>query len=344
MPGGVLTDPTSIKLSAEDGSYGVKRTDTDAVVVADNTAMNKVATGVYTYSFEDPTAGLTYQYSVEVVYDGETYYDVGTKEGGDADSDFVEGTLGYVRAQFVRASLRYDLVVDGDLVANVDNGANYFINEGQRWLDGKCYHVLPHSRYIGVLASGEYSLEVENLLYVDNLWIKQGTSMQNIVDSYRTLKDFRAVAGILSGWDSGIPAYWTWNTVGLSPEQLDEDADSLEAAGAIDYADVHFGNHFAKDGLLFYPKADGTYTVDVEGIFASPKLVEDTDYSYWTVRETDLLVLAALYVYEGRMGSRARQDAQYAAAMERISNLSARYADMKLSGRRLTLGVTYGAR
>lgn len=70
--GGVLTDVTSAKLSDPTGTYGVKRNDTDAVVVADNTAMTKTATGTYEYSFTD-VEGVAYTAYVEIVYSGATY-------------------------------------------------------------------------------------------------------------------------------------------------------------------------------------------------------------------------------------------------------------------------------
>lgn len=79
---GVLTDPDSIVLSDSGGTYGVKRTDTDAVVVADGTAMTQVSTGVYSHTFTDPAPGLTYQYVIEAVYGGVTSYEGGTQAGG----------------------------------------------------------------------------------------------------------------------------------------------------------------------------------------------------------------------------------------------------------------------
>lgn len=69
----VLTNVTTAKLSDPTGTYGVKRNDTDAVVVADGTAMTNSATGVYEYSFTD-VAGVAYTAYVEVVYAGATYY------------------------------------------------------------------------------------------------------------------------------------------------------------------------------------------------------------------------------------------------------------------------------
>jgi hypothetical protein len=64
---GVLTNPNSVKLSSSGGIYGVKRDDTDAVVVADDTAMTNVSTGVYEYTFDEPTTGLTYTAALEVI-------------------------------------------------------------------------------------------------------------------------------------------------------------------------------------------------------------------------------------------------------------------------------------
>ena len=62
---GNLTSPYTVKLSSSDAAYGVKRTDTDAVVVDDDTAMTEEATGVFTKTWTDPALGLTYEYSVE---------------------------------------------------------------------------------------------------------------------------------------------------------------------------------------------------------------------------------------------------------------------------------------
>ena len=78
---GVLTDPSSITLSDSTDTYGVKRNDTDAVVVADETAMTRVGTGVYKHTFEDPADALIYTWAVEVVYGGITYRSDGTLAG-----------------------------------------------------------------------------------------------------------------------------------------------------------------------------------------------------------------------------------------------------------------------
>jgi hypothetical protein len=70
---GVPTNVTSALLSDPTGTYGVKRNDTNAVVVADGTAMTLVSTGTYQYEFTD-AVNVAYTAYVEFVYDGATYH------------------------------------------------------------------------------------------------------------------------------------------------------------------------------------------------------------------------------------------------------------------------------
>lgn len=71
--GGVLTNATTAKLSDPTGTYGIKRNDTDAVVVADGTAMTNPSTGLYEYSFTY-VLNVAYTAYIEFVYDGDTIY------------------------------------------------------------------------------------------------------------------------------------------------------------------------------------------------------------------------------------------------------------------------------
>jgi hypothetical protein len=75
---GELTDADTdtVKLSNTAGTIGVKRNDTDAVVVADDTDFTgHPSTGVYTYTFAEPADGLAYTAYIEWQYDGVTYRD-----------------------------------------------------------------------------------------------------------------------------------------------------------------------------------------------------------------------------------------------------------------------------
>ncbi len=71
---GVLTEPDeSMKLSNLAGTFGVERSDTHAVIVADGTAMTQIAAGQYSYTVTT-IAGVPYTAWIEVTYQGQKYY------------------------------------------------------------------------------------------------------------------------------------------------------------------------------------------------------------------------------------------------------------------------------
>lgn len=82
----VLTNVTSVVLSDPTDTFGVERDDTSAVVVANNTALTQVSTGVYEHAFTDPALGLEYTYWLEWVYNGSTYRQEFHKHGSEAES------------------------------------------------------------------------------------------------------------------------------------------------------------------------------------------------------------------------------------------------------------------
>lgn len=70
---GALANVTSVALSDPTGTYGVKRNDTGATVIAAGRAMTLSAAGTYTYEFA-PVGGVEYTFYVQWAYAGETHY------------------------------------------------------------------------------------------------------------------------------------------------------------------------------------------------------------------------------------------------------------------------------
>jgi hypothetical protein len=75
----VLTDATSVKFSDPNGTYGVRRADTLAVVVADGSNMPRIELGLYSFTFTGVAAGIQllplvsgviYDYWLEVEHNG----------------------------------------------------------------------------------------------------------------------------------------------------------------------------------------------------------------------------------------------------------------------------------
>jgi hypothetical protein len=90
--GGVLTNVTSAVLENTGNTYGVRRADNAAIVVAAGTALTQVSTGIYNYTFTDPAENLQYEYEIKWVYLGDTYYS-GVQVTGAADEDEIPTTL-----------------------------------------------------------------------------------------------------------------------------------------------------------------------------------------------------------------------------------------------------------
>ena len=127
----VLTDPTSIVLSDATATYGVKRNDTDATVVAAGTAMVKVATGQYEYEFTEPAAGLSYTAWVKAIYAGNTYYhEIDIEAEGDDSLDLTYSSLRTEIADdlgWTRTSSNWSSDEDDRLDAILNAGYRQFI-------------------------------------------------------------------------------------------------------------------------------------------------------------------------------------------------------------------------
>ena len=71
---GVLTNVTSVVLSNEAATIGIKRNDTGATVVAAGTAFTNSATGTYTYTFTAPSENIFYTAYVKITTSGQSIY------------------------------------------------------------------------------------------------------------------------------------------------------------------------------------------------------------------------------------------------------------------------------
>ena len=78
---GDLTDPESIVLEDQTGTYGVRRLDTGEVVVAAGIAMTRIGAGIYKYVLEALPMQFTYEYWVKTELSGKTIYSGGEVVG-----------------------------------------------------------------------------------------------------------------------------------------------------------------------------------------------------------------------------------------------------------------------
>ena len=83
-----------------------------------------------------------------------------------------------VRTMLVDVSGRFDLVTNTTDYA--DNGANFFINAGMRWIEGKVEHPKSAARYVKDLTYGEFLV---NMLYsraIKEVWISNADGRKQL--------------------------------------------------------------------------------------------------------------------------------------------------------------------
>lgn len=222
-----------------------------------------------------------------------------------------EADLQDIRARFIRATKRYDLIANGDLVSNVDNGADDWINAGQRFLDWKVFHRRQLRRNFEALTVDDFFIKIERSIAIERVTVIDSTDGRtDITTGYLEPAEFWiSHSKLVSDWDSGKPTTWTNHRLALSPEQRAATSDSLDALGVVGHDDIDFSHTFLEEGIAFFPKADAVYTIEIVARFESETLSDDTDFSYWTVRFPDLLVLASAYCLDRTMSNTAKQRA-----------------------------------
>jgi hypothetical protein len=206
-----------------------------------------------------------------------------------------------VRTLFVKLSGRNDLVnTDGS-----DNGANFYINAGQRFLDGKANFTKTISRVTKQLAAGQSVITVADCRAVAEVWLSNSTGRAKlekktlgwIRDQYPLLvSSIEAPLLNIADQDTDVPLYYTVAVSTLAPEQNKIDNEPIGTLYDMD--SINIGDTFNLTSILLAPWADAAYSVTVFGHFFSPFLSNDADRSFWTMNYPDLLLFASLYKLE----------------------------------------------
>ncbi len=110
-----------------------------------------------------------------------------------------------------------------------------------------------------------------------------------------------------SNADRGTPVYGAENIIRIAPGTTSP-LPSLNTADLISKV----GGESLRDGLLFYPPADGVYTMRLEGDFYTEPLSSDSDVSFWSEHASGMaLVYKTLELieneYRNATGQRDRE-------------------------------------
>jgi len=200
-------------------------------------------------------------------------------------------TLIEIRTAFVNKSGRTDLVLN--TTSYQDNGANFYIQAGQRLLDTMIPNPKSIGRYIKDIAAGDYKLMMSYLRSVESVWIKSSSSPREELEMKPQSWLLEEYGDSITNSSQGIPRYWSPLTSVLSPEQKDLTALTYSTQFTRDYEDIVFGStRYQKEGITFRPVSDGAYTLTVFAHFFS-LLSADADVSWHSETYPELLIMAA---------------------------------------------------
>jgi hypothetical protein len=192
-----------------------------------------------------------------------------------------------VRQQFRTISGRYDLVDS----AGADNGANYYINAGQRFLDRLDETQKSWAIAFRPFAIGQYITFFPYCRAIKEVWFATTTARTQL--EKRSLQDMMTEYFTKPGseLDSGTPLYYSPTITRISPK-VESPADQFDIFAG--YVDIMATNASEYNAIIIAPPPNEASIVQIHGLFYTPELVSDEDETYWTANHSSVLIMAAM--------------------------------------------------
>jgi hypothetical protein len=195
--------------------------------------------------------------------------------------------LGQIRQKFVEISGRYDLVTNPSTF--IDNGANTYITEGLKWLDRLLNKGHMQAKCFKSVVIGDWYVLLQNCRAIQKVWCSNTEEKWEL--PIVTLEDFKSeYAEPMANADQGQPQYATIGILRTSPETVTQ----ITIDSFCGTANTSAVSEYSYSSLLFSPPADGSYELEVNGLFYSTSLSTDADENWWTVNFPLVVVWAAL--------------------------------------------------
>lgn len=204
-----------------------------------------------------------------------------------------------VRDWFVELSGRHDLVT----ATEEDAGADFIINAGQKTLDrmfgfssGKA-----SARYPVIVAAGTYIVKTVGLRAIKEVWAANSDGKYQLTPT--TITELKTeYSEEFSDVTQGEPEYYAPAILRPYPDTLASSSGMYNVSDLLLYDATAPAQHFNYHGIVIMPPPNGTYTIEIVGLFYSPTLsatlsgsVWTQTKSYWTEVHPETLVKAALF-------------------------------------------------
>jgi hypothetical protein len=187
-----------------------------------------------------------------------------------------------------------------------DNGADFFINEGRKYLDRLNETQKSWASCFKLIEVGHFSVSFPYCRAIKEIWIADTTngrwqlekvSLQDLIEGYLT--------GFPSTRIAGSSLYYSPCITRYVPE--DATVESLEAF--LGFIEVPAGSAHEYNSILLNAPVQYQTMVDIRGLFYSHYLTEDTDTNYWSEVHPMLLYMAAMrYVEIANRNTQGKKD------------------------------------
>lgn len=240
-----------------------------------------------------------------------------------------------VRTKFAELSGRYDLI----LPTYEDNGADFFINAGQKWLDRLLDTGKMWARYPVIMTVGQYIAKTVGLRAIKEVWIadSDGYKYQLEPTSTKLMREYYDEEA--TTLTTGTPEYYCPAVFRPYPDTLNSTTGMVDVADLLLYDATAPAKHFNYDGVIIMPPVDGTYTLSIWGLFYSPTLTATLSAgtwtqvkSFWTEVHPETLIAAALFKLESFYRNTEGAKDYKGAVMEDVTGLDFDSVEQDLVG------------
>lgn len=198
-------------------------------------------------------------------------------------------TLLEIRTKFIELSGRYDLITDTE--SYQDNGADFLIVSGQRWLD-RTFEVLKSTaNFYASLAQDSWYLLIPECRTIKYVWATYSSG------AVGELKNLPLERLLNRGSGSGCPHFYTPCSIRTQPE--------VPGQSTIRPGTIVIEDNFPYNAVAFDVPFSEAVSIQVQGLFYQSPLVNDTDYNFWSTQHPWILVLAAMRAMEVAQRNRA---------------------------------------
>ena len=191
-----------------------------------------------------------------------------------------------VRTKFREISGRFDLVTD----AFADSGADFYINEGRKYLDRLDETQKSWASCFKFINIGQFSASFPHCRAIKEVWAAsvsarwklEKISLQELISGYLT--------GLPSSRATGIPLYYSPCLTRYIPE----DALVADIESFVGWVDIPAGGAHEYNAILINVPTSEKISLDIKGLYYSHELVADTDTNFWSGAHPMLLIMAAM--------------------------------------------------